>query len=78
MQINKSEIQNNIILFLLKKNNLQVNISDISDILGISYFAVKNEIIYSENFPKPIIDGNLPLAKKWLLYDILVWVLNEK
>ena len=75
MQINKSEIQNNIILFLLRKNNLQVNISDI---LGISYFAVKNEIIYSENFPRPIIDGNLPLAKKWLLYDILVWVLNEK
>ncbi len=75
MQINKSEIQNNIILFLLRKNNLQVNISDI---LGISYFAVKNEIIYSENFPRPIINGNLPLAKKWLLYDILVWVLNEK
>lgn len=78
MHINKSKIQNNIISFLLKKNNLQVNISDISDILGISYFAVKNEIIYYENFPMPVIDRNLPLEKKWLLYDILAWVLNEK
>ncbi|SCB88996.1 hypothetical protein GA0061081_102217 [Gilliamella bombicola] len=78
MNINHSKIQNNILLFLAKKNKLQVNISDISAILGIRYLAVKHEIINSEHFPKPIVDDEIPLLKKWLLYDILVWVFNKE
>lgn len=78
MHINKSEIKNNIILFLLKKNNLQVNISDISAILGIRYLAVKNEIINSEHFPKPIVADELSFFRRWLLCDILRWALDKK
>lgn len=78
MNINQSKIQNNILLFLAKKNKLQVNISDISAILGIRYLAVKNEIINSEHFPKPIVDDEFPFFRKWLLYDILMWALDKK
>lgn len=78
MNINKRKMQYNALLIIAKKTKLYVNISDISAILGIRYLIVKNEIIYSEKFPKPIIDGDLPLSRKWLLYDVLVWELNRK
>ena len=78
MNINKRKMQYNALLIIAKKTKLYVNISDISAILGIRYLVVKNEIICSEKFPKPIIDGDLPLSRKWLLYDVLLWELNRK
>lgn len=78
MEIDKNRLLFNALLVMIKKSKHQVNISNISDIIGIDYLKVRDNLISLDGFPKPVIDSPLPLSKNWLLYDIFVWAIKQK
>lgn len=75
----KDEMFINALLFMLKNNKIECNLSYLSSILGVNYIALKNIIMLEKDFTKPVRDDGVHiLSKKWLLYDVLNWAFKNK